>query len=269
MYNPYSTLRFFQHKRFSNYWIESGTSSLFVNYLKSNKLSVEQFRNFSVTEKFFDNSIEIENAKPESFLYQTGYLSLRKNANGKLVLDYPNNEVLDSLSELVSEYIMADQPDDLTYCRNDFLIGLERIMYDLVISVFNRLLASIPFDDFASAGRQSVLFNEYRFSVQEWLYRSNIISFLRGCGVVVVAEMHTNLGRADLVVNYMGKTWVIELKVAFAGENPASKAEKAYKQMIDKNYAKPFPGAVCIAMAIDDTKRQITHYVVEAKLYEV
>ena len=102
--------------------------------------------------------------------------------------------------------------------------------------------------------------NNYHFSVQEWLYRSNIISFLRGCGVVVIAEMHTNLGRPDIVVNYMRKTWVMELKVAYKGENAAKKAEEAYRQIMDNNYAKPYPDAVCIAMAIDDEVRQITEY---------
>jgi len=72
--------------------------------------------------------------------------------------------------------------------------------------------------------------------------------------------MHTNLGRADLVVKYMGKIWVMELKVAYPGDNPAKKADKAFRQMIDNNYAKPYPGAVCIAMVIDDEKRQITEY---------
>ena len=81
-----------------------------------------------------------------------------------------------------------------------------------------------------------------------------------GCGVVVVAEMHTNLGRADLVVRHKDKIWVIELKVAYEGENPEKKAQKAYRQMINKHYAKPFPDAVCIAMAIDDTVRQITNF---------
>ena len=52
---------------------------------------------------------------------------------------------------------------------------------------------------------------------------------------------------------------VLELKVAYEGENPEKKAGKAYRQMIDKHYAKPFPDAVCIAMVIDDTVRQITH----------
>jgi hypothetical protein len=263
LYNPFSTLNLFSAQFFANFWIESGTPSMFSEYLKSNKIHVEQFRNFPISDDFLYHSTEIERAKPESFLFQTGYLSLRKESGNSLVLDYPNTEVLNALSTLVSQNIMEDQTDDFTYCRNDFLIGLEDVDYDLVVSVFNRLLASIPYDDFTAAGRQSVRFNRYKFQVQEWLYRSNIISFLRGCGVVVVAEMHTNLGRADLVITYMDKIWVIELKVAFAGESKKKKAEEAYKQIIDGNYAKPYTDAVCIGMAVDDTVRQITEYRIE------
>ena len=261
LYNPYSTLRFFFAQIFLNYWIESGTSSIFVDYLKSNKLSVEQFRNYSVTEKFFTNSIEIEKAKPESFLFQTGYLSLREGTEEVFALDYPNAEVLESLSLLVSQYILEDNSDDFTYCRSDFISGLLDSDRKLVVSALNRLLASIPYDDFSAAAVQkNISDNKYDMKPQEWLYRSNIISFLRGCGVVVVAEMHTNLGRADLVVKHQDKIWVIELKVAYAGENPEKKAEKAYRQMLEKHYAKPFLNAMCIAMAIDDTVRQITHF---------
>ena len=94
---------------------------------------------------------------------------------------------------------------------------------------------------------------------QEWLYRSNIISFLRGCGVLVFAEMHSNKGRSDITISHKGKTWVIELKVAYEGENPATKAEEALRQITDINYAGIYPDAVCVGMAIDDTLRQITH----------
>jgi len=75
--------------------------------------------------------------------------------------------------------------------------------------------------------------------------------------------MHTNLGRADLVVSHKGKTWVIEIKVAYEGESPEKKAEEAFRQIIDKNYAKPYPDAVCIGLAIDDSLRQITDVKVE------
>jgi len=85
------------------------------------------------------------------------------------------------------------------------------------------------------------------------------LAFLRGCGVSVFAELHTNLGRPDIVIVAYGKTWVIELKVAYTGENPAQKAEEALQQIIDKNYATPYPDAVCISLAIDDVARQITN----------
>jgi len=100
--------------------------------------------------------------------------------------------------------------------------------------------------------------NDYDMKPQEWLYRSNIISFLRGCGVLVFAEMHTNKGRSDIVLSHKGKTWVIELKVAYEGESPAKKAEEALRQIMENNYAKPYPNAVCVGMVIDDTLRQIT-----------
>ena len=265
LYNPYSILRFFFAQMFSNYWIESGTSSMFVDYLKSNKVSVEQFRHYQVSDDFFNNATEIEKATPDSFLFQTGYLSLREGTNEMLALDYPNTEVLESLSSLVSKYVLKDNSDDFTYCRSDLISGMLDIDYKLVVSALNRLLASIPYDDFSAAAVKNISDNRYEMKPQEWLYRSNIIAFLRGCGVVVVAEMHTNLGRADLVIAHKGKIWVIELKVAYEGENPEKKAQKAYRQMINKQYADPFPDAVSIAMVIDDTVRQITHFKFKAK----
>ena len=90
-------------------------------------------------------------------------------------------------------------------------------------------------------------------------FDSTILSFLRGCGVVVDAELHTHLGRPDLVITHLGITWVIEIKVAYEGENAENKAEKAYRQIIEKSYAKPYPHALCLGLGIDDQQRQITH----------
>jgi hypothetical protein len=53
---------------------------------------------------------------------------------------------------------------------------------------------------------------------------------------------------------------VIEIKVAFKNESPAAKAEEACRQIVEKGYSKPYPTAVCLGMAIDDSARQITEY---------
>ena len=164
------------------------------------------------------------------------------------------------MSALVAQNILQDKDEDYTRCRSNLLSGLMSSDYEKIIAVFNRLLASIPYDDFSAAARNSISDNAYDMQPQEWLYRSNIISFLRGCGVVTFAEMHTNLGRSDIVLSHKGHIWVLELKVAYEGYDPIKKAEEAYKQIVEKNYAKPYPNALCMGLAIDDAKRMITHY---------
>ncbi|MDR1792400.1 MAG: AAA family ATPase, partial [Bacteroidales bacterium] len=102
LYNPYSTLLFFAKKRFSNFWFESGTPSVIANYLKDRYLTVEQFRDFPISMEFAENPGEIDNASPEKFLYQSGYLTLREGITDDYSLDYPNTEVLNSMSKLLT-----------------------------------------------------------------------------------------------------------------------------------------------------------------------
>ena len=258
LYNPYSTLTFFAKKFFLNYWMDTGRSKIIADYLKNRNLNVEQFRRFPISVDFAESPGDVDTMPPEGFLYQCGYLTLRPGTSDALSLDYPNTEVLNSMSALLAQNILRERNDDYTYCRSDLLGALMSIDYNMLVAVFNRLLASIPYDDFAKAAQQSIIQNRYKFPVQEWLYRSTILAFLRGCGIVVFAEMHTNMGRSDLVLAHKGKTWIIELKVAYEGESPAQKAEEALQQIIDKNYAAPYPEAMCVGMAIDDSLRQVT-----------
>jgi hypothetical protein len=258
LYNPFSTLSFFNEKEFYNYWIETGRSKMIAEYLKDKNLTVEQFRSFPISREFSKSPGDIDSTPPEGFLYQCGYLTLRPGVTDHLSLDYPNTEVLNSMSTLVAQNILQDKDEDFTYCRSDLLKGLMTANQDKVISVFNRLLASIPYDDFTAAAKQNISNHDYEFPVQEWLYRSTILAFLRGCGVLIFGEMHTNLGRSDILLSHKGKIWVIEIKVAYQGESPAEKAEEALRQIIEKNYAKPYPDAVCVGMVIDDAVRQIT-----------
>ena len=263
LYNPFSTLSFFKEKEFFNYWIETGRSKVIADYLKNRNLTVEQFRNFPVSRDFAKSPGDVDTTPPEGFLYQCGYLTLRPGVIDDLSLDYPNREVLNSMSSLVAQNILQEKGENYNGITNRVFIALLQNNFDLFKEALNSLLASIPYDDFTSAAKENILINGYKFPAQEWLYRSTIFAFLRGCGVVVAAEMHTNLGRADLVVSHKGKTWVIEIKVAYEGESPEKKAEEAFRQIIDKNYAKPYPDAVCIGLAIDDSLRQITDVKVE------
>jgi hypothetical protein len=224
--------------------------------LKNRHLTVEQFRNFPVSLDFAQCPGDVDTTPPEGFLYQCGYLTLRPGTFDELSLDYPNAEVLNSMSKLLSQNVLPEY--GYNHFQSDLLSALMYQNVEKLVQVFNTLLAGIPYDDFAAAARKSISDNNYQFQPQEWLYRSTILAFLRGCGVVVIPEMHTNLGRADLMLSHKGKTWIIEIKVAYEGESAAKKAEEAFRQIIDKNYAKPYPDAVFVGIAIDDSLRQIT-----------
>jgi hypothetical protein len=199
----------------------------------------------------------MDNTPPEGFLYQCGYLTLRPGISDELSLDYPNTEVLNSMSRLLTQNILAENTG---YARNGLLIALMDKDADKLVEVLNSLLANIPYDDFSYAAKESISLSRSKMTAREWLYRSTILAFMRGCGVVVFAEIHNNLGRSDLVVAHKGIYWVIEIKVAYEGKNPQKKAGEALQQIIKNNYASPYPAPICLGLAIDDTVKQITHH---------
>jgi hypothetical protein len=262
LYNPYSTLSFFARKKWYNYWIDTGRSKMIADYMKNRHLTVEQFRNFPISMDFAESPGDVDNAPPEGFLYQCGYLTLRPGTSDDLSLDYPNTEVLNSMSAMVAQNILQESGDDFTYCRKDLLEALMTSDCEKVITVFNRVLAGTPYDDYSQSLDKSVPVSDGKYPVREGFYRSNILNFLRGCGVVIFPEIHTNLGRSDLVLLHKGVIWVIEIKVAYKnkGDQPAKKAEEALRQIEEKKYAKLYPDAVCIGLAIDDSVRQITEW---------
>jgi hypothetical protein len=257
LYNPYSTLRFFEDRKFVNYWFDSGTSTMIAKYLKNKNLTVEQFRNLPVSDDFVRNPGEMDSTSPEGFLYQSGFLILREGTTNDYNFDYPNKEVLNAMSRLLSRKFLQTHYDELS---NLVYIHLSNRNIQGLVRDLNALLSSIPYDDYTKALAQKIEIQGFTFPAQEWLYRSTIFTFMRGCGLVVQAEMHTNRGRADLVLNYRGNIFIIELKVAYEGESPQTKAAEAYTQIFEKNYDKPFQNPVCIGLAIDDEKRQITAY---------
>jgi hypothetical protein len=255
LYNPYSFLLFLGQQKFLNYWISTGTSKMIADYLKDRNLTVEQFRGMPVAEDFiFNPPKEIEVALPESFLYQSGYLSLRTGTKSDYNLDYPNTEVLNSMSALLTQNILSAKNEYESHYRNDLLCALYDGNIENLADVFNRLLASIPHNDFDGAAKQDIKNKGYEMTAQEWLCRSCLLAFLRGCGVVVSGEVQTNKGRADLVVDHKGNCFVIEIKM-----RPHT-AEDALKQIIDNDYAKPYPNAKMLGLSIDGEKRQIAEW---------
>jgi hypothetical protein len=260
VYNPFSMLNFLHSGKFDNYWMTSGSTKLIADYMKDRHLTVEQFRNMLIPRDFARDPGDIDTAPPESFVYQAGYLTLRESGDDDyFLLDYPNTEVLNSMSRLLASNMVQTTGGEFMDFRTPLIKALSSGNSEYLIDTFNRLLASIPYDDYVNAAKQAIGFGG-KISTQEWLYRSTILAFLRGCGVLAFGEMHSNQGRSDLILTSRGVTWIIEIKVA-KNNDCAELAQEALKQINDSQYAKPYENEKKVGVAIDDNTRQIGEWV--------
>ncbi|MDR3012720.1 MAG: AAA family ATPase, partial [Chitinispirillales bacterium] len=132
VYCPFSILNFFESGEFLNFWMKSGSTKLIADYMKGRSLTVEQFRGMPVSLDFAHDPGEIESAPPESFLYQAGYLTLRDRTGDEFSLDYPNAEVLESMSELVYKN-MINHNGEFVDLRTPLVTALVNGKSDLVV----------------------------------------------------------------------------------------------------------------------------------------
>ncbi|MDR1164973.1 MAG: ATP-binding protein [Deltaproteobacteria bacterium] len=256
VYNPFSALLFFKKRVFDNFWFISGTPQIIAHYLKDKRLTVEEFRGMLVPRYFISNPGEIDSSGPASFLYQSGYLSVRLDElTNKYTLDYPNREVYESMSRLLVDNYFDAAPIAEEE-RDKLRDALKSGEASALIEVFNEFLAEIPYDFYSKANRKTVKIDGIKINFDEWLYHSNILSFLIGAGVTARAEKHTSLGQSDLVAIHAGKIWVIELKMV-RNDNDETVAKNALKQIRDKDYAGPYDNPILLGIAINESKRTI------------
>jgi hypothetical protein len=248
VYNPFSMLCFFAEYRFESFWIQSGLSQSLIEYAKKRELTPERYLHTYLNETTL-TSYEIESAPPESFLAQAGYLTFKaRHEYLGYLLDYPNREVRDSFSSII--LLSSYNLDALTKNNivTDIVLGFENHDFDRVFDAMTRTFAAIP---------AKLYDNRKGYVEKEAYYHSIMLTLLWACELHVHAEEWTNRGMSDLVIEYRGDIWVIELK--------RMPAEAALKQITDKGYAKKYTSAPYLALVgieIDVEQRNLKKYVI-------
>ena len=242
LYNPFSVMQCLGKARFSNYWYDSGSPSFIVSYMQRHNIhDPEAYRHLKVAWDFA-GSQEIERAKPESFLYQAGYLTIESAEEQELTLDYPNREVLDSISRLYLDNVY--RVEGFTALGSNLWRVLGDGDIEGAVKLYNTALAGIPYQDFT---RQN-----------ESLYRSLFLMLLRGAGVTAQGEVPTNRGRSDVLVLFPSRAVVLEFKLARSAGEIARLRDEGRKQIEEKGYAKPYDGegrTVTSAVIVVDAKK--------------
>jgi hypothetical protein len=249
VYNPFSLLCFFKGYEFQNFWISSGLPSSLLEYAKIHTLKPEDYLGTYLKEDVL-TSYEIEQAPPESFLFQSGYLTFKKkDPYLGYLLGYPNREVRDSFSRLVLESAYNVDPRTRTHLQQNIIVALRERNFQPVFDAMKQTLSNIP----------GKLYNK-QYQETEAYYHSIILTLLWACELHIHAEEYTSQGISDLVLEFDGDVYVIELKT--------SSAKTALTQIKTRGYAEKYKSAPYLALigiAIDTEKRNLRDYTLEDK----
>ena len=264
VYNPFSVLNFFDEGKFRNYWYVSGLPSFLVKYFKKHGITnPDKFRHIEVESNFVDEH-EIESSTCESFLYQAGYLTIEKweSKDDKeiLTLDYPNLEVLGSISSLYLK--------DIYHIENYLPLGnalwmaiktLKDGNVEEIVDIFNNVLEKMPYIDFPKKLKEDNFIFSNRMSGEAY-YRSLFVMLLRGgAGVTTFQESYSKDGRADLVIPFDEKIIIIEFKFANNSKEVDKKRAEGQEQV--KQYSESYKNEgkkiISVVLVADNEKRQV------------
>ncbi len=204
MFNPVSVGKCLTELKFKNYWFETATPTFLVNLLKKHNLNLE---NLTAREKDF-STYEVENPSVLALLVQTGYLTIvgfeRVTLTERLYfLDFPNQEVRNSFND----YLLAGFANITDLDETHFL--------DRMVDTFR------AGDIDAMLETAQGFFVEIPHTINlkhEKYYQTIFYSLFTLIGLRIKAEVTTNLGTIDAVVENARTVFVIEFKLRDTAE---------------------------------------------------
>jgi len=199
VYNPFSTLLLFQGKRFTNYWFETATPTFLINLIHQNNYDVESLHNIQVSEMAF-STYHIKQLEIIPLMVQAGYLTIKEydEATQIYTLSYPNYEVENAF--LV--YLL----DAFSYTQQGLSEShLVKMVEALRVGNLNTFFTTLK-----------VLFANIVYDLHlknEKYYQTIFYLVFKLIGLRIDAEVKTNSGRIDAVVELIDHIYIFEFKL--------------------------------------------------------
>ncbi|MDR1037230.1 MAG: ATP-binding protein [Deltaproteobacteria bacterium] len=289
LYNPYSINNFFYDRDFLNYWTESGSDSFIRKFLMDKAITADQFQDKHVNSKFVRAPGEIDATPAHGFLYQAGYLTLRKRGKKNYTLRFPNLEVREYFAKLFLQNITYESFD-----TDDVAKELSRYLASCdipgMVDIFHRLFAGICHKDHREASRSPVvrlikkiirkftgsdpldesvlndsadLVETLEKSKGESFYRSLLQACLWTAGAKVTPEKPENIGALDLETYYGRLTYVFELKMAKNARDANVAVRNGMKQIHEKGYGLASKDPIFVSLAFGKAEKNIVGCIFE------
>ena len=248
LYNPFSILNLFAKNRFGNYWFASGTPTFLINHIKNKDKDIMELEEEEVDESMFE-SYDIENLEVVSLLFQTGYLTIKGikpvGIKSKYILSYPNEEVKESfLKHFLADY-SADEPGTIGAKILDLVDSIRNKKLETFFTIIRSIYAAIPSHIFIKG--------------KEAYYHTIIYLILTLLGVSVDAEVHTNKGRIDAVVNTDENIYIMEFKMGTSAEALAQIENMKYHE----KFLSSGKSILLVGVGFDEKERNVSQYEVK------
>jgi len=246
VYNPFGTLSFLSSEQFQNFWFGTGSPNFLIHQMRKHlRFDVE---NSIVNNRILDK-YDIENLELIPLMFQTGYLTVKSMdaMTGQMVLDYPNQEVRESMYEFLIDDIAKNSHRDstgrtITDMRDAFASRDTGRVRDII----NSMLGDLPSETYE---KQS-----------EGLYHGLLHLIFSYLNLYVHSEVHSSHGRADAVVETATDVYVFEFKFN-------KTAKEALKQIKKNKYGDKYRSSrkriTAIGFNFNQTERQINDWLEE------
>lgn len=219
IFNPFSLLKAFNNKLVESYWFESGTPTYLIEMMRKFEVVPSDITSIEAMTTEFDAPTE-SMISIVPLLYQSGYFTIKgyDRISRLYQLDIPNQEIRIGLMDSLLPHYVGKQGG-----RGQTIVGrmfraLHQEDLDGMLKLLQEYLLTIPYCNRTNSEGH----------YQQMLY---IIFSLMGRYVDV--EVHTSVGRVDMVMQTNKALYLFELKLD-------SSAAAAMKQIELKNYAARF-----------------------------
>ncbi|NQZ11520.1 MAG: PD-(D/E)XK nuclease domain-containing protein [Algicola sp.] len=213
----------------------TATPTFLLDLLQNNQYDLKKLCQFKIGEAAFA-STDPENMEVQSVFVQTGYLTIKDYDGALYSLDFPNYEVKKSFYDSVAaRYGQGFTVALLTHLN----AGDIAAFFDTLALFF----ANIPYDLAVD---------------REKYYQSLFYAILSLLGLDIEAEVHTNQGSIDCVLQTDDTIYVIEFKLN-------GTKEEALQQIYDKQYAQKYQGSdktiVLLGVEFDKKTRNLGGFI--------
>ena len=225
IYNPFSLLKCFNHRKIANYWFDSGTPTFLIRQMQHFRTDITTMDDMEVPSTAFDRPTEAMTTALPLF-YQTGYLTIKGYDRDSFAytLGIPNQEVrLGFVDGLLPTYIGLDGADVQMGFALKFWRALRANDLDLALREMQAYLAGLPYIEGFKKKLEDI-------SNAEGFYEWSFYLIFNMLNVYAKTQVKCVGGRIDMVVYMPDTVYVFELKVN-------GTAADALKQIDTKGYA--------------------------------